>query len=85
MSTHPEDIKRDIEATREELSRDVDALHDKVSPARVLERRVDTAKGAIGGVKDKVMGTSHLPRPARPHRRRTLLEARREATPSQPG
>jgi hypothetical protein len=58
MSNNPEEIKRDIEATREELSRDVDALSEKVSPARVLERRVDKAKGAVGGVKDKVMGVA---------------------------
>jgi hypothetical protein len=56
MSNNPEEIKRDIEATRDELSRDVDALSEKVSPARVLERRVDTAKEVVGGVKDKVMG-----------------------------
>ena len=58
MSNNPEDIKRDIEATREELSRDVDALSEKVSPARVLERRVDKAKDAVSGVKDKVMGVA---------------------------
>jgi hypothetical protein len=58
MSNNPEDIKRDIEATREELSRDVDALSEKVSPSRVLERRVDKAKEAVGGVKDKVMGVA---------------------------
>jgi len=58
MSNNPEEIKRDIEATREELSRDVDALSEKVSPARVLERRVDKTKDAIGGVKDRVMGVA---------------------------
>jgi gas vesicle protein len=56
MSNNPEDIKRDIEATRESLSRDVDLLSEKVSPARVIERRVDRAKDAVSGVKDKVMG-----------------------------
>jgi glutamate synthase domain-containing protein 1 len=56
MSNHPEEIRRDIETTRAELSRDVDALSEKVSPTRVLERRVDKAKEAAGGVKDKVMG-----------------------------
>ena len=58
MTDTPEHIRRDIEATREELSRDVDALSEKVSPARVLERRVDKAKGVAGGVKDKVMGAA---------------------------
>jgi gas vesicle protein len=57
-SNTPEDIRRDIEATRSDLSRDVDALTEKVSPARVVERRVDRAKGALSGVKDTVMGGS---------------------------
>jgi gas vesicle protein len=55
-SDDPEVIRRDIEATRAELSRDVDALTEKVSPARVVERRVDKAKEAVGSVKEKVMG-----------------------------
>jgi len=58
MTNNPEDIKRDIESTRAELSRDVDLLSEKVSPARVIERRVDRAKDAVGGVKDKVMGAA---------------------------
>jgi len=58
MTDNPEEIKRDIEATRAELSRDVDLLSEKVSPARVIERRVDRAKEAVGGVKDKVMGAA---------------------------
>ena len=57
-SDDPEVIRRDIEATRADLSRDVDALTEKVSPARVVERRVDRAKGAAGTVKEKVMGVS---------------------------
>jgi uncharacterized protein YjbJ (UPF0337 family) len=55
-SDDPEVIRRDIEATRADLSRDVDALTEKVSPARVMERRVDRAKSAVGSVKEKVMG-----------------------------
>ena len=46
-SDDPEVIRRDIEATRADLSRDVDALTEKVSPARVVERRVDRAKSAF--------------------------------------
>lgn len=58
MSNNPEDIKRDIEATREDLSRNVDALTEKVSPARVMEHRVDKAKQSISGVRDTVMGSA---------------------------
>jgi hypothetical protein len=57
-SDDPEAIRRDIEATRADLSRDVDTLTEKVSPARVMERKVDRAKGAVGSVKEKVMGSS---------------------------
>ena len=60
-SDDPEVIRRDIEATRADLSRDVDALTEKVSPARVVERRVDRAKSAVGSVKEKVMGTQTNP------------------------
>jgi hypothetical protein len=60
-SDDPEVIRRDIEATRADLSRDVDALTEKVSPARVVERRVDRAKSAVGSVKEKVMGTQSNP------------------------
>lgn len=60
-SDDPEVIRRDIEATRAGLSRDVDALHEKVSPSAVVGRRVEKAKGAVGSVKDKVMGSSNDP------------------------
>ncbi len=60
-SDDPEVIRRDIEATRADLSRDVDALTEKVSPARVMERRVDRAKSAVGSVKEKVMGSQSNP------------------------
>ena len=46
----------DIDATRTNLSRDIDELTDKVSPGRVVERRKQAAKGRIGSVRDKVMG-----------------------------
>jgi hypothetical protein len=58
MSNSPDEIRRDIEATRRELGQDVDALTEKVSPARVVERRVERAKGAATGVKEKVMGVA---------------------------
>jgi uncharacterized protein YjbJ (UPF0337 family) len=57
-SDDPEVIRRDIESTRADLSRNVDALTEKVSPSRVVGRRVDRAKDAVGSVKDTVMGAS---------------------------
>lgn len=48
----------DIEATRTNLTRDIDELTDKVSPSRVLDRRKEAAKGRIGSIRDKVMGSA---------------------------
>ncbi len=57
-SSDPDVIRRQIEDTRRELSYDVDALNDKVNPARVVDRRVTAAKGRFTSVKDKVMGSA---------------------------
>jgi gas vesicle protein len=48
----------DIDATRANLSRDIDELTDKVSPSRVVERRKQAARGRIGAIRDKMMGSS---------------------------
>ena len=58
-TSDPEVIRRQIEDTRRELSYDVDALNEKVNPARVVDRRVSAAKGRITNLKDKVMGSAH--------------------------
>lgn len=52
----PEVIRRDIEATRADLSRDVSALTEKVSPGRVVGRRVDGLRSRLSSAKEKVMG-----------------------------
>jgi len=58
-SSDPEVIRRQIEDTRRELSYDVDALNEKVNPARVVDRRMTAAKGRVSRVKEKVMGSAH--------------------------
>ena len=55
-SSDPEQIRREIERTQANLSQDVDALTDKVTPSRIVERRVDRARDTVGRLKDKVMG-----------------------------
>src|SRR4051795_3526268 len=57
-SSDPDVIRRQIEETRRELSYDVDALNEKVNPARVMDRRVSAAKGRFTSVKEKVMGSA---------------------------
>jgi ElaB/YqjD/DUF883 family membrane-anchored ribosome-binding protein len=58
MGQSTEELTQDIEATRRELSRDVDELGDKVSPSRVVQRRKEAAKSRLGSIRDKVMGSA---------------------------
>jgi uncharacterized protein DUF3618 len=53
----PEQIQRDIEGTRRELSHDVDRLTEKVSPGRVVSRRVDRVKSGASSMREKIMGS----------------------------
>jgi hypothetical protein len=57
-SSDPDVIRRQIDDTRRELSYDVDALNEKVNPTRVMDRRVSAAKGRMGRMKEKVMGSA---------------------------
>ena len=56
-SSDPEQIRREIERTQAALSQDVDALTDKVTPGKIVERRVDRARDAATKLKEKVMGS----------------------------
>jgi hypothetical protein len=56
--TNPDQIRRDIERTQDNLREDVNALGQKVSPSHIAERRVHAARGALGNVKEKIMGTA---------------------------
>jgi len=57
MSTDPDQIRDEIRRTRQSLSSDVDALAYKASPARMVQERKDRVRGALQGVRDKVLGT----------------------------
>jgi len=58
MAEDPEELKRNIEQTRRSVGRDVDALTEKVSPSRVVGRRVDRARGGVHRLKEHVMGSA---------------------------
>lgn len=58
MGQGTEELTTDIDRTRRELSRDVDALYDKVSPARVVERRKVAVRGRFASMKESVMGSA---------------------------
>ncbi|WP_154793978.1 DUF3618 domain-containing protein [Occultella kanbiaonis] len=64
MSTEPDRIRSDIERTRAELSSDVDALTDRVSPSRIAERQTDKVKSAVSNAKEKVFGAAEDARPS---------------------
>lgn len=56
MSQSPEQIRRDIEATRAELGADVDAVEHKVSPSSIAQRGMDDARGKAQQIKNRIMG-----------------------------
>jgi ElaB/YqjD/DUF883 family membrane-anchored ribosome-binding protein len=51
-------LRRDIETTRADLSRDVDALTYKASPSRMVGDRVDRTRSRLASVKDRVFGSA---------------------------
>jgi cell division septum initiation protein DivIVA len=58
MTSDPDQIRENIEQTQQTLSADVDALTEKVSPAKIAERRVQRARSAMTSVKEKIMGSA---------------------------
>ncbi|MDO9379678.1 MAG: DUF3618 domain-containing protein [Nocardioidaceae bacterium] len=58
MTQDPQAMRAEIDARRDDLTRDVDALNDKVNPSRVVSRNVDAVKGRASRLKESVMGGS---------------------------
>ncbi len=61
MGQSPEDLRRDIEETRDSLSENLDAIGDRVSPGRVIERRRNRMRGSVDSLRDRVMGPASGP------------------------
>jgi hypothetical protein len=57
-TTNPDQLRREIEKTQRGLSSDVNALTEKVTPSRIVQRRVGRARRAITGMKTAIMGTA---------------------------
>ncbi len=53
----PDQIRRDIERTQDALSNDVDTLSEKITPSRIVERRVERVRGRMTDWRDQVMGS----------------------------
>lgn len=58
MGNEHEVIEHDIDQARGDLSRNLDALTDRVSPGRVVDRKVGAVKSRFGAARDAVMGSA---------------------------
>jgi ElaB/YqjD/DUF883 family membrane-anchored ribosome-binding protein len=59
-ASEPEQIRAEIERTQAALGQDVDALTEKVTPTKIVERRVDRVRSTMGRWKENVMGASPI-------------------------
>jgi uncharacterized protein YjbJ (UPF0337 family) len=51
-----QELRHDIERTREDLGETLDAIGDRVSPGRIVQRRTERVRNALTSVKTSVMG-----------------------------
>jgi hypothetical protein len=58
MTSDPDQIREQIEETRSGLSQDVNTLADTVNPDQAAKRTAASARSAVLGAKDKVMGAA---------------------------
>jgi hypothetical protein len=56
-SKTPEQIRDEIEETRNNLGYDVDALADKVNPSSIAHRQTEKVKGKFTSAKESLMGS----------------------------
>lgn len=58
MPTDPDQLRAEINQTQRELNADVNALTEKLSPQRIIQRRMRRTRSALTNVKDTIMGNS---------------------------
>jgi gas vesicle protein len=56
MGANTEELRREIEHTRGDLGNTLDAIGDRISPSRVMERRRNRVSGAFRNMRERVMG-----------------------------
>ncbi|MFD9359552.1 DUF3618 domain-containing protein [Streptomyces sp. NPDC060031] len=59
MGTTPDELTNDVEYRRAHLARNVNILADRMTPSKVAQRKVDSMRHRVSGVKERVMGTAH--------------------------
>ena len=58
MGESTEQLRREIESTRAGLGDTLDAIGDRVSPGRMIERRKNRFVGGVRSMRDRVFGTA---------------------------
>ncbi len=57
MGQEPAELRRDIESRRDDLGETLDAIGDRVSPGRIMERRRNRMANGLSSFKERVIGT----------------------------
>ena len=52
----PEEVRADVERTRDDLQRNVSELNDRVNPSRVMARQRESMQSSLTTVRDRIMG-----------------------------
>lgn len=78
MGPSSQDIRADIEHTRERLTEDVDQLAERASPRGMAQRRTEQLREAVFGMRDKVRHNGHGDGHTTRERARQAVEAARE-------
>jgi len=58
MAQSPEEIRREIERTREDLGETMQAIGERVSPGRIVHRRKERVRNRFTSVREAVMGSA---------------------------
>ena len=58
MGKSTQELRRDIENTREDLGETLDAIGDRVSPGRIVKRRTQRVRDAFSSARQSIMGSA---------------------------
>jgi len=59
MGQDTEELRREIESTRTDMSETLDAIGDRVSPGRMMTRSKNRFSTTMGSMRERVMGSAH--------------------------
>jgi hypothetical protein len=58
MGQSAQQVRADIERTREDIGQDLDAIGDKISPRQAVRRRTDRVRSKLTVMRERVMGSA---------------------------